>query len=140
MSVDLETNLLSIATRPSISLCTSFIFRSGFMSILALIFSVLASIIFFGHIKPKNLPKSTQKAHFIRLSFILYCQSTTKASSGLAICCSDSLLFTSVYINLHFLVFLLIEHMTHQSLISCHVILQPERHNLITIQPAIHYE
>lgn len=76
LSADLEMDLLSAAILPVFFVHVSW----WFMSIIAQVFSMFASIPLSKNIKPKNLPNSTPKAHFTGLSFILYYRRMAKAS------------------------------------------------------------
>lgn len=89
LSVDLNTNLFKAATRPA-NRWVLLMFCGGFMFMIALILSVLASNPLSNTIMLENFPECTLKVHFARFNFMLYWCSTTKYSLKSAKCWADS--------------------------------------------------
>ncbi|KAM2681637.1 hypothetical protein EV2_013277 [Malus domestica] len=88
-------NLVKAATLP-VRLWMSFEVTGSFMSMIALIFSRLASMPRWLIMQPKNLPEFTPKAHLLRFNLIRYLFRMVKVSDRLVMCWLACLLLTSI--------------------------------------------
>lgn len=102
LSIAHDMNRLRVANFP-VRLYMSLSVRGDFILMTAQIFLGLALIPLWLIIKPKNFPKDTSNTHFSGFSFILYCLSSSKASSKCNVCSVGSLNFvimSSTYISI----------------------------------------